>query len=185
MNANRFNAAINAKARRLHAYVRDEFPHMAVNKSKRFIDGNFRAQGWQGRNFEKWKKKRGKGTILIRSGRLRRSIRGESSPYQARIYSDAPYAAVHNRGFRGTVQVRTHTRNRYTAQRIGTGLYNRNGTERRRTIHTVTGTSTVKAHLRKVNTARRQFMPESATDSPVLTNSIKRELINVIKTIFQ
>ena len=184
MDAHNIASDFNARSQRLNAYIRDAFPRMAMNKSLRFIDGNFRAQGWQGRIFSPWTKNRTETTILIKTGRLRNSIHGESGPWQARIWTDAPYARVHNRGFNGTVNVKAHTRNAYAAHQRGTGLYDLSGSERLRTIHTVAASTEVKAHTRKMNIPRRQFMPENINDSPVLFNAIRRELIKEIKAIY-
>jgi phage gpG-like protein len=162
---------------------------MAKKKALRFIDGNFRAQGWQGRSFEKWKdtvrKKTKQGTILINKGNLRRSFLGDTSPGQVRIYTTSPYARVHNRGFNGTVQVRAFTRVKFAESRIGTGRFTKNGTERTKKVHVVAGMTQVQAHQRQMNIPKRQFMPESATDSPVLLNAIRRDVISSIKSIFQ
>lgn len=184
MDAALFERNLAIKTQELRHYVRNEFPHMAIRKAKRFIDGNFRAQGWQGRSFENWPAIHRKGTILVRTGRLRRGTKGEASPFQARIFNDVPYARFHNRGFRGTVTVKAHTRNTYAAIRVGTGRFTKSGTERTKTMHQIAGSTTVRTHTRNVNMPRRQFMPDAPGDSPVLENAIKRELINSLKTIF-
>lgn len=184
MNASQFNADLNNKTKQLETYVRTEFPRMAMRKALRFIDGNFRAQGWQGRSFLPWQKNKRGGTILVHKGRLRRGTHGETAPYMVRIYNDTPYARFHNRGFNGTVNVRAFTRNKYTASQVGTGRFTKSGNERMKTVHSVAGTSQVAAHQRRVNNPRRQFMPEDPNDSPVLINAIKRDVITTIKNIF-
>jgi phage gpG-like protein len=185
MNANNINANLHKKTELLRQYMSDVFPRMAANKTKRFIDGNFRAQGFQGSTFQTWPKKMGKGRILLRTGNLRRSIHAEVAPGTARIYTNAPYAGVHNRGFKGAVNVKAHTRNRYTATQVGTGRFTKGGVERTKTVHTLSGSGQVKAHQRQMNIPKRQFMPESISDSPVLMNAIRRDVINNIKAIFQ
>lgn len=184
MNAKQFNANLTVKTQQLQQYARDQFPRMAMRKALRFIDGNFRAQGWQGSTFTRWPENKRKGTILIHKGRLRRGNQAEVAPGSVRIYNAVPYARFHNRGFNGTVNVRAFTRHKYTESQIGTGRYTKSGTERTRTIHTLSGTTAVRAHTRKVNTPRRQFMPEDINDSPVLLNAIRRDVIDTVKAIF-
>lgn len=184
MDASLFEQNLRIKTQELRHYIRNEFPAMAVRKAKRFIDGNFRAQGFQGSAFDRWPSIRRKGTILVRTGRLRRGTQGETSPYQARIFNDVPYARFHNRGFKGTVTVKAHTRASYTAIRVPTGRFTKSGTERTKTMHQITGTTTVRSHTRNVNMPRRQFMPDELHGSPVLENAIQREIIKEINKIF-
>lgn len=185
MDASKFPAAMQQAALELDRYMRDEFPRMAVSKTLRFVEGNFRAQGWQGRSFLPWSKTQRGGTILVKSGALRRSFHGQSSPYQARVYSNSPYARVHNRGFNGTVRVKSYTRYKYTAIKQGTGRFTKSGAERTRTVHQVTGMTQVQAHERHMNIKKRQMLPESPGDSPILMDSIKRGLITGLKNIFK
>lgn len=184
MNPQQFNLKLQRQQKKLKAYVYNLFPGMAARKTLRFIDGNFRAQGWQGQTFQRWKKNTRDGTILVKKGHLRRSFRQEIAPGQVRTYSTSNYAAIHNRGFNGTVNIGAHERRIYTASRIGTGKFNKNGTERMKTIHTESGRVNVKAHTRKMNIPKRQFMPEHWNDSPVLVNAIRRDLIKELKRIF-
>lgn len=184
MNANNIQADFNRKAAQLEAYARTGMPRMARDKTLRFIDNNFRGQGYYGRSLERWPANKRKGTILVNKGRLRRSFRSELGDGTIRIWTDTPYARTHNRGFNGTVNVSSFTRNKYTAGKVGTGRFTASGTERTRTVHTVSSTSQVKAHTRKMNTQKRQFMPESPADAPVLIGSIRREVIKTIKSIF-
>lgn len=190
MNPNQFTDGLRRATEQLQRYMRDEAPRMVVDKTLRFVEGNFRAQGYQGSKFWYWPlrkgetKSNGRG-LLRKSGRLRRGTRGETGPYTARVYNATPYAAAHNRGFEGTVTVKAHNRNRYKAGKVGTGRYTKSGTERMKTVHTVTGTTQVKSHLRKMDIPKRQFMPENMNDSPVLREAIKREFVKQVKAIFQ
>lgn len=61
-------------------------------------DKNFERKGFFGR---RWKKRRVKnrGSLMMVSGRLRRSIRGRViGKYTIEFSSDAPYARIHNEG---------------------------------------------------------------------------------------
>ena len=185
MDASQFPRHIDKIAKRVAKYARDEFPGMAVKTALRFIDGNFRAQGFQGKRFQKWEPNRRGGTILIQRGHLRRSFQTETRPGMFRVYSYSKYGKAHNRGFKGTVTVKAHSRRKYTARRVGTGRYTKNGNERKKTIHEVSGQTSVKQHVRQMNIPKRQFMPESAQDSPVLNNAIKRNIIKSLKSIMK
>lgn len=183
MDANKFPAHIKRMAQKIERYATTEFPGMAVNKTLRFIDGNFRAQGFQGRTFERWKRNRRGGTILVHRGHLRRSNRGETQPGKFTVYNYHKAAKAHNRGFKGQVTVRSHTRRRYAARRVATGRVTRNGNPRTKTVHEVVSEITVKQHVRNMNMPKRQFLPETARDSPVLVNSISRQVKKDIKHI--
>lgn len=185
MDAQQFPSHIRNLAKRIEQYAADGFPAMAVRTTLRFVDGNFRAQGWQGRGFERWMPNRRGGTILIHKGHLRRSTLSQTGRATFRVYNYSRYAAAHNRGFKGNVNIKAHTRRKYTARRVGTGRYTKKGRERTRTIHEQTGIINVKQHVRRMNVPRRQFMPESAKDSPVLVNAISRNITNSLKQIIQ
>ena len=155
------------------------FPSMAGEKALRFINGNFRAQGYQGATFNKWKSIQRKGTILVHKGHLRRGFRAEVKGMGVvAITNNVPYANIHNRGFSGTVRVGPFKRRitgraaRYsvkTRKRLKDAKYNK-------------GFATVQAHTRKVNIKQRQFAPITANDSPVLTNAIRREIIKQLQS---
>ena len=157
---------------------------MAARKTLRFINGNFRAQGYQGSSFQKWPANKRKGTILIKRGHLRRSFRQQIAPGGVRTWSESPYARIHNEGFSGTVSVKAHTRSKYKAQKVGTGRFTKTGKERMRTVHTLSGSHAVSAHSRKVAMPKRQFMPTGSGDAGTLIKSIERDVVKKLQTIF-
>ena len=117
---------------------------VAVNFSKeRFVrkdwlDGNSR-QTWEKR------KRKDKGSLMVRSGRLKRSIRKMSEgDYFVYIGTDVPYAKAHNEGgeITKTVNVRSHSR----ARKGRTDKFK------------------VKSYQRKINLTlpKRQFIGDSA-----------------------
>lgn len=130
---------------------------VAVNFSKeRFIRKN-----WVDRSRKPWKKRlrKDRGSLMVRIGRLKRSIRKlKVTRNYIIIGTDVPYARIHNEG--GTIKknarVREHKRKR--KGRV----------------------STVKAHTRKMNITLppRQFIGESA----VLARRIERQVERDIKT---
>ena len=184
MNANELPEELRRKAAKLQQYAMYRFPREAGQKTLRFINLNFRAQGYAGNGYTAWKDNIRKTTILIRKGHLRRSIKSDPQPGQMRVYTDLPYSRVHNRGFNGTVNVRAHTRRSFEAIKVGTGRYTKSGNERMRTVHKETGNYTVAAHTRKMNIPKRQFMPETEADAQNLINSIRRDVVDFIKQLF-
>ncbi len=133
---------------------------LALNEFK----GNFRKQGYNesGESITKWEKRKNdtekdKGrALLIKSGRLRRSLRTNPTADSARVTTNVPYAAIHNEGGKisKTVTVKAHLRKRIV----------------------------VKSHQRKMNTEipARPFM--ITTDS--LTSKINKHIEDGITKIF-
>lgn len=109
------------------------------------------------RNFERkafftdaWKARRyynPRGSLLMVTGTLRRSIKSVVRGASVRFSSAVPYAALHNEGLKGNVSVRSHTR-----RSRGGRAY------------------TVRAHLRMVQMPERRFIG----DSPEVRRIIKR-----------
>lgn len=166
-------------------YINTEFPQRAGEISLRFINGNFRAQGWQGQSFSPWQKKKGKGTILIKTGKGRRGTHFSTSPGVTRVWNDVGYMAVHNKGFHGTVQVPAHQRRNIVKSKMPTERLTKSGKPKTKTVAVVKGITMVRAHTMKMNIPKRQFMPISMTDSPVLANALAREITRGLKQIFE
>ena len=171
--------------KKIHLYITDIAPGMVIRKTLRFIDGNFRSQGWQGATFNRWTPIRRKGTILVHKGRLRRGMNYSNAGAGAvRFYNNTPYAEVHNRGFRGTVNVKAHTRSKYIKSKVmAVNEFTRTGRHKTKTITNKVAEHQVKAHTRKVNIIQRQFAPYEGHESPVLNTSITRELNREITKI--
>lgn len=154
-------------------------PAMLGNDAVNFFLDSWKRQGWLGNRMEPWPQrkannKRSKGrAILVSSGRLRRSIRITSiNNGIVTIGTDVPYAKVHNEGFRGVVSVKAHSRNKYIKENIGSGKFTKTGKERMKTVSRISGSGMVKAHSRRMNIVRRQFMG----NSPYLTKPLERRL---------
>ncbi|WP_136464930.1 phage virion morphogenesis protein [Flagellimonas onchidii] len=139
---------------------------VAVNFSKeRFVRKN-----WVDNSREAWPKRRagrkGRGSLMVRTGRLKRSIRKlQVTNNHILIGTDVPYAQLHNEGgtINKTVTVREHQR------RIARG---RKG-----------GRATVKSHKRKMDLTvpKRQFIGESAILSRRIERMIEKELKNALR----
>lgn len=147
---------------------------IAVNFSKeRFIKKN-----WVDTTETPWKKtKKLKGSTLIKSGRLKRSIRKVhvGADYVI-IGTDVPYARIHNDGgtIEGTEQVksyqrRSHKRKAYTraGKRIKAGIVRAH---------------IVKSHHRKFKRTfiQRKFIGQSQHLTNQLTNMIQTEIQKAI-----
>ena len=145
---------------------------IAVNFSKeRYVQKN-----WLSNRRENWKarKRPDRGSVLVKSGRLKRSIRKISQGnYYVYIGTDVPYAQIHNEGgdINKTVNVRAHTRKRSkraVSERTGKTLKNRISN----------GTSQVRSHQRKMNVKipKRQFLGESAILNRRIERFLSKEL---------
>lgn len=136
---------------------------VAVNFSKeRFVK-----KDWlDGTSREVWKKRKkaDKGSLMVRSGRLKRSIRKISEgDYFVYVGTDVPYAKIHNEGgdINKTVTVRTHSRTRKGRA------------------------ETVKTHRRKMKMTmpKRQFLGDSNALGKRIERFANVELTNEIQNL--
>ncbi|QEE51051.1 hypothetical protein FUA48_16145 [Flavobacterium alkalisoli] len=152
------------KLSRIHEGFVPKAATIAVNFSKeRFVQKN-----WVDRSREPWepRKRKDRGSLMVRTGRLKRSIR---KIRVGRTYfiigTDVPYAQAHNDGLtiNRTVTVKQHQR------------AVRRGRNQRKV--------TVQAHTRKMERTfkKRQFLGESH----VLMRRIERTLENDIKAVIK
>ena len=158
---------------------------VAVNFSKE----RFRAGNWVDKTTTPWKKrtdpkgtsKRRKGrATLVDTGRLRRSIRKEYSDAEVVVIAtDVEYAQAHNDGFRGTVNVKAHKRNKYRKEKET--YITRTGTERKRTVKKETGSGEVRAHRRRVNLPMRRFIGESAVLTAQMERYVTAQMMKAIR----
>lgn len=85
-------------------------------RRKAFFD-----QPWKPRKESGWKSSRRKsprGTLLVATGKLRRSLKAQTTASGVLFTSAMPYVSMHNEGFSGEVTVPQHTRKATTAIRI-------------------------------------------------------------------
>ena len=186
MTPEEFSKVLSAKAKEVQNYANNRYPSVAGNIALRFINGNFRAQGFQGQSFERWKKSNKKrGSTLVNKGHLRAANYYTTQPGQTTLKNSSPYAKVHNEGFEGVVTVKAHSRNKYSKAKKGTGKFTKKGKERMQTVTFKSGSSQVREHQRKMMIPKRQFMPTQANDSPVLNNAVERQVARDIKQLMQ
>jgi phage gpG-like protein len=157
-----------------------EVATIAVNFSK----DRFRNSNWLDDDREKWQKlkhprtgKTGKPsnnqTLLVKTGRLKRSIRKISATEDKVIIgTDVPYAQIHNEGgtITGAAIVKTHAVKSHTRTRKG----------RKETVKA----HIVKAHSRKMNVKipKRQFMGNSYTLQKRITLHITARFTRALKS---
>jgi phage gpG-like protein len=152
-----------------------EIAAIAVNFSK----DRFREQAWLDETKENWKprkrprKGRGSQTLLVKTGRLKRSVRKISATEDRIIIgTDVPYAQIHNEGgtVTATVNVKAHTVNEHTRKR--------KGRNERLKSHSV------KAHQRKMNTKipQRQVIGNSKTLQDKIISHITARFERALRT---
>lgn len=116
--------------------IRNIVSDMKVELADMF-DRNFEEKGFFG---HKWKPrsknyKQTKGTLMVVTAALRRSIRGIQYATGVQFTSAMPYAAIHNEGGKFTAHVRAHSRTSRKGNKYA-----------------------VQAHGRQVNMPQRQFV---------------------------
>lgn len=153
-----------------------------------FSKQRFREQAWADNATEPWKRRRSTGkrdagrALLIKTGRLRRSIRVvRYGNHSVTIGSDVPYAAAHNNGFRGVLSIAAHKRKRFGKEKIDTGKLTKKGRPKKKTVIKVIGEIDVKAHERHVNIPRRRFMGSSQYLNRQLGRLIGAEVNRIFK----
>lgn len=152
----------------------EAFKDLAKKAGKEYMEHfhlSFDNEGFTDEKLEKWekrsrkdrnKKKRG---LLVKTGRLRRSLKKKVSPKRVLIYTATPYAEIHNEGgvIQTSVKVRPHKR------RMKRG-------RKKKEIQ-------VKAHTRRVKTTipKRQFMGESKQVNKKLEKYMEQEFKKIFK----
>ena len=120
--------------------IYDDILKDARVKLTEMFNNNFREQGFFGQKWVATKtskvNKRGKGSILIVTGAMRRSIKSAVKGMAVVFSSHLPYTALHNEGGKFAQSVRAHTR---TVKKTGKA-YN------------------VRAHSRQMEMPQRQFI---------------------------
>lgn len=155
-------------------------PNKAAVIAVSFSKERFVKKNWLDKQEHPWRKtKKRKGSTLIKSGRLKRSIRKvHIGADYAIVGTDVPYARINNDGgtIEGTEQVRsyqrrTHKRKAYITR---SGKRIKAGTVR---VHTVN------AHKRKFKRTftQRRFIGNSQYLTNQLTNMIQTEIQKAIQ----
>ncbi len=146
-----------------------KFPELAAIEAVNFSKERFVRKNWVDRSVSAWQKRKpsknkanNRGTLMIKSGRLKRSIRKINvTRNSVTIGTDVPYAEAHNEGaeINKTVGVKTHSRKRKGR------------------------TETVKAHRRKMKLKlpERRFIGESALLLRRIERLMQREITDILR----
>lgn len=138
--------------------IYDDILSDARVKLTEMFNNNFREQGFFGQKWVAAKtskvNKRGKGSILIVTGAMRRSIKSMVRGMAVVFSSHLPYTALHNEGGNFSVNVRAHSR---TNKKTG-------------------NTHTVRAHSRQMSMPQRQFIGDHEKVQQALGDIVNKNL---------
>lgn len=153
-----------------------KFPDMAAIEAVNFSKERFVRKNWVDQTNQPWKKRKpspewysaaqnkeaARGSLMVKSGRLKRSIRKiKVTRNSVTIGTDVPYAETHNEGavINQTVNVKAHSRKRKARN------------------------EKVKAHSRKrkIKIPKRQFIGESAILLRRIERLVQREINEILK----
>lgn len=154
-------------------------PHKAAVLAVNFSKERFVKKNWIDTSEHTWEKtSKRKGSTLIKSGRLKRSIRKvRIGADYALIGTDVPYARAHNDGvtIEGTEQVRAHQRRTHKRK-----AYTRSG---KRIKSGTVRAHVVKSHKRQYKRAfiQRKFIGQSQYLTNQLTDMIQTEIHKAIQ----
>ena len=127
---------------------------MRVDLTEEF-DKNFERKAFFTRSWKKRADPNAKGSLLLVTGTLRRSIRSEVRGNGVRFTSAVPYASIHNEGGTGTKSVKAHVRRGKKGN-----------------------THQVKAHMRRFKMAQRQFIGDGKHTQEIIKGVISDNLKN-------
>lgn len=127
---------------------------MRVELTEEF-DKNFERKAFFTRSWKKRADPNAKGSLLLVTGTLRRSIRSEVRGNGVRFTSAVPYASIHNEGGTGTKSVKAHARRGKKGN-----------------------THQVKAHMRRFKMAQRQFIGDGKHTQEIIKGVIADNLKN-------
>jgi phage gpG-like protein len=184
--ANNIQRQLEQDAAKIDRFLRSA-PRMMGQLAVREFVGSFRRQAFTDgagvtHAWPKRKKADKKGrAILVKSGRLRRSIRVTSTDSDSvTVGSDVSYAQLHNEGgvLHATQNIRAHRRRRYQEDEVSAP-----GARKAKYVRTHIGTSDVKAHTRTLATdmPQRQFMGASKALNDEVRNYLGQGVANVMR----
>lgn len=138
---------------------------MRVELSDEF-DRNFERKAWFSKNWKPRAHDYPRGSLLIVSGNMRRSIKGNAETLEngVRFSSPYPYAEIHNEGLSASKPVRAHQRTNKKTKK----------------------TYTVRAHTRKFTMPERRFIGDGPETQKLIRNVIDDNLqkFNISLTAF-
>lgn len=158
----------------IQEFLANKLVRILANHSVNFFKKSFINQGFTDKELQKWKPsfKAGKktaSTILVRTGKLKRSIRILNiSPYSYTILAGnqkIPYAAIHNNG--GTITITTKMRKYFWY------MYSATGNDMWKFLAIT--------KKKNITIPQRQFIGESKTLNKELLNIIENEFNKLFK----
>lgn len=125
---------------------------MRVELAEEF-DKNFERKAFFSKKWKQRANPDAKGSLLLVTGTMRRSIKAEVKDNGVRFSSAVPYAAIHNEGGKGNRPVRAHTRTSKKGKKY-----------------------TVKAHTQKFTMPQRQFVGDGKRTQEIIKSVIADNL---------
>lgn len=189
MDTRQFERLITQKAKEIEQYATTKFPTEAGNTALRFVDGNFRAQGWQGNSFQKWKPNKRSGRILIQKGHLRNATYYVTGIGQVTIKNTQPQAKIQNEGGKNKIPITDKMRKYAWAMYYKEGGGKKKGKGQRATLQNKKandwkGLALTKKTYLNITIDQRQFAPTPNSQSPVLNKAVERGVVRAFKQIF-
>lgn len=175
--------------------LQKKFEATAESESLRFIENNFRQEGYSGSSVTPWEKRKketkqtiNKKILIGKTARLRRGFRARvTSTGEVKIFNDVPYAEIHNNGgeIKQASRSETFLRNRHKET-----VYYKKGKNAGRMKQMkgqfAKGTTAGKGFTfaeRTIKIPRRQMLPTDDSDSPVLRAAIESKLQSEMRNL--
>lgn len=157
---------------------RTRLPLKISQKALLEIKTNFARGGYDSpTGFVRWaprKDKKRKNALLIKTGRLRRSLKAAPEGNDPRVITDVPYAQALNDGFEGTQNVRGHTR------RASKKVSVRSASGRSRKKKVAGRSYSVRAFSRRMKLPARPFM----VTGPKFLDEMEKMVMDDLEKIF-
>ncbi len=152
-----------------------------ANESESFFRKGFIAGGFTDSSFERWQPRKNKKStkpVLTGTGRLRRSIRLQiTSSSTAKLYTDIPYAAIHNEG--GDIHRNATSRVISFSNAGGGSRFAKTKTKKQRAAVTHQSRSTTSGYT--IEMPKRKFMGKSRTLDQRINKLISKEIGDIFK----
>ncbi len=157
-----------------------ELPKKVAARCILFFLEAFKNEGWTDNGFKRWRpriargKKENKHSLLVGKGTLRRAVNNSTKLATfdlIRFEVDLPYSEIHNQGFSGKENVRSHTRRAKTKVSVSSRRTGRNTT-----VKATVGETEVKAFTRTMNMPKRKFMGRSSELNKIIVQLIQTEI---------
>lgn len=157
-------------------YCRDDVPVVIGTEAVNYFKSNFENEAWEGEKWAPRSTKRPGGTngqkVLSKSGELAESIDYRHEGGTVVIYSDKPYAQIHNEG--GTIQLTEQQRKYFWAQHY---LYAEAGND------DLAEQYKWLALAKEIKMPQRQYMGESEALILNISDKIVRDLTRILNGI--